>query len=81
MPTRRRFLCAVPAAGLARAADAPPTNSWRYQTCRASAGKGVLFRGSYEIMPRAGDLLILALRWVPQFAWVSLDGKLVGGRV
>ncbi len=58
--------------------EAPPTNSWRYQTYRASAGKGTLFRGSYEIMPRAGDLLILALRWVPQYAWVSLDGKLVG---
>jgi hypothetical protein len=57
---------------------APPTNSWPYQTYRNVNSGGKLARASYTIQPRPGQGLQLALRWFPQYAWIQIDGRLVG---
>lgn len=55
-----------------------PNESWPYQTFRHFNPKGQLKRVTYEIEPRDGEGLLLSLRWLPQYAWLTLDGKPIG---
>ena len=57
--------------------DRAPTDSWEFQTFRYYNPAGKLRRATYSITPRAGEGLQLALRWFPQYAWISVDGQVV----
>ena len=55
------------------------SESWEYRTYRAFASADMkLTRASFHIAPRPGEGLQLSLRSVPQYAWIALDGQLIG---
>ena len=57
--------------------ERPPSDSWQFQTFRAADAQGKLFRATYRFTPKPGEGLQVSLRWLPQYAWITLDDELV----
>jgi len=81
-------VCALPPPRWSAMATAP-TNSWRFQTYRkweetlslsgpAGPGAQVFHRVSYALTTRAGEGLELSLLSFPQYAWILVNGRVVG---
>jgi hypothetical protein len=60
----------------------PPTESWEFQTFRSSGyGDQEAFRFSrlrFRVSTKPVDGALLAFRWMPQYAWVYVNGRLAG---
>lgn len=81
-------VCELPAPSWS-VVDAPPTNSWQFQTyrefgaawsvstARGSGEQASLHRVSYSLAPEAGTGLKLALLAFPQYAWVLVNGRVI----
>ncbi len=57
--------------------DAMPTQSWRAQTYRHYYREAPIVRARWSLEAGAGEGLTLSLRWLPQFAWVMVNGRVV----
>lgn len=55
----------------------PPTNSWEYQTYAAFT-KGSFLRAAWALETGGDGGLVLSIRSLPQYAWIAVDGKIVG---
>jgi len=58
----------------------PPNESWEFRThlCYSGASNFRFFRLRFQVPFREDEGALLALRWVPQYAWVYVHGHLVG---
>ena len=54
-----------------------PSESWQYQTFRYFNPDGEFRRATYQLAAKPGEGLQLALRWLPQYAWITIDGSVV----
>lgn len=54
-----------------------PANSWEYQTFTAFT-KGSFLKASWKVESGGDSGLVVALRAIPQYAWVSVNGKIIG---
>jgi hypothetical protein len=57
--------------------DQAPTDSWQFQTFHHFSPHGAFRRAVFHIKPKSGEGLQVALRWFPQYAWISIDGKVI----
>jgi hypothetical protein len=57
---------------------APPSSSWRFLIYKSRTKPENWFRASGEITVATGQMLVLSLRSLPQFAWLKVNGQLVG---
>jgi hypothetical protein len=59
----------------------PPRESWEFRTFRSSGYGKPTFRFSrlrFRVPIKAGDGGLLVFRWVPQYGWVYVNGRLAG---
>lgn len=59
--------------------SAPPRESWEFRTYRRFSGSPEFrfFRVSFEVQAKAGNGALLAFRWIPQYGWIYVNGRLV----
>ncbi|MGA2863689.1 MAG: beta-galactosidase [Verrucomicrobiota bacterium] len=57
----------------------PPSTNYEFETYRALNGSGARFTGfAWTVARAAGERLLLTLRAVPQYAWLGVNGEIVG---